>query len=52
MITHPVATCPPPTPKPTNQTPTNTAVPLRLVAQWARVKGLSGCDGRLWSWND
>lgn len=31
-IADPAATCPPPTPRPTNQTPTHTAVSLRLVA--------------------
>lgn len=46
MITHPVATCPPPTPAQMkkNQSPTHTAVSVRLVAQGA---GLGGCVGGL-----
>lgn len=52
MITHPVATCPISTPRPTTQTPTNTAVPLRLVAQRAGVKGLGGSDGGLRGWDN
>ncbi len=51
MIAHPVATCPPPTPRPTNQTPTHTAVSLRLVAHRAGV-GHGGRDGGLWGWDD
>lgn len=52
MITRPVATCPTLTPRPTNQTPTHTAVSLRLVTQRAGVMGLRRRDCRLWGWDD
>jgi len=39
------------TPRPTNQTPTHTAVSLRLVAQRAGVD-LGGRDGGLWGRDD
>lgn len=51
MVTHPVATCPPSTPRVTQQTPTHTAVSLLLVALRAGV-GHSRRDGGLWGWDD
>lgn len=50
MITHPAATCPPPTPRGMKQTLTHTAVSvsLRLISRGAGVGGC-GRDGGLWS---